>query len=107
MLIHTVLLSLTSDAEMPQVLEAMTLLEGLIGQVEGMHALRHGPNRDFEVKSAAYHYGFVVEFADRAAHLAYERHPDHLRAGKMLVAACAGGHEGIVVSDLEIGATEA
>lgn len=101
MLIHTVLLSLRSDKELPGILEAMALLEGLVGQIDGMRVLHHGPNRDFEGKSASYDYGFVVEFSDRAAHLAYDRHPDHRRAGGMLVAACEGGHDGIFVSDLD------
>ena len=102
MLIHTVLLSLKSEDELPGVLKAMTILEGVLEQVDGMHTLRHGPNRDFEEKSTDYPYGFVVEFADREAHLAYERHPDHIRAGRILIAACTGGAEGIFVSDLEI-----
>ena len=101
MLIHTVLLSLVSESELTPVLEAMTILESLVDQLDGMQAFHHGPTRDFEGTSAAYHYGFVVEFADRDAHLAYARHPEHVRAGAMLVAACAGGHDGIFVSDLD------
>lgn len=103
MLKHCVFLSLRSQDEMAHVEEAMRLLERLVGKVDGMVDFASGPNRDYENKSQAYHYGFVVTFADRAAHLAYERHPDHVRAGGMLVASCRGGHEGIFVADIETG----
>ncbi len=100
---HCVLLSLRSQDEMPAIEEAMAVLAGLVDQVDGMIDFAWGPNRDFEAKSQAYQCGFVTTFTDREAHLAYERHPDHVRAGGMLVAACQGGYEGIFVCDLEVG----
>lgn len=103
MLKHCVFLSLRSDAEMASVEEAMRLLQGLVGKVDGMIDFTCGPNRDFENKSEDYHFGFIVTFADREAHLAYERHPDHVMAGGILIAACRGGYEGIFVADLEFG----
>jgi hypothetical protein len=63
---------------------------------------RHGPNRDFEGKSARYTYGFMVLFENRDVHLAYEAHPDHVRAGGIMVENSRGGHDGIFVSDLEV-----
>lgn len=103
MLKHCVFLSLHSKDEMAPIAEAMRLLEGLVGKVDGMVDFSSGSNRDFENKSPDYQYGFVATFSDREAHLAYERHPDHVKAGGMLVAACRGGHEGIFVVDLETG----
>ena len=101
MLVHTVLIAPADTPEAAAAIRAAcVLLSGL--DVPGMSGFRHGPNRDFEGKSARYAYGFVVHFADRAAHLAYEAHPDHVRAGGMLVAHAAGGHDGIFVSDLEV-----
>lgn len=61
-----------------------------------------GENLDFENKSDEYGDGFIVTFQDRSAHLAYERHPLHLALGAELVAMCEGGHDGIMVFDLEI-----
>jgi len=101
MLKHCVLLSLRSQDETASVEDAMRLLDGLVGKVDGMIDFSCGANRDFENKSEEYQYGFVVTFTDREAHLAYERHPDHVKAGGMLVAACRGGHEGIFVADIE------
>jgi hypothetical protein len=87
---------------MATVREAMALLSGLVGDVVGMIDFVEGSNLDFEKRSEGYGHGFVVTFADRAAHLAYERHPDHVRAGAMLVDACKEGVEGIFVADLAI-----
>jgi hypothetical protein len=85
-----------------QIKEAMPILATACDQLAGATGFAHGPNLDFEGKSARFTYGFSVSFSDRAAHLAYEAHPDHIRAGAMLVAACAGGHAGIFVADLAI-----
>ena len=101
MLKHCVFLNLKSSVETEAVREAMMLLSGLVGEVAGMIDFVEGPNRDFEQRSEGYGHGFIVTFADRAAHLAYERHPDHVRGGGMLVDACQGGIEGIFVADLE------
>lgn len=101
MLKHCVFLSLRPDAEMASVEKAMRILQGLVARIDGMIDFASGPNRDFENKSGDYHHGFVVTFADREAHLEYERHPDHVKAGGMLVDACRGGHDGIFVVDLE------
>lgn len=103
MLKHCVFLSLQSENEMPAIREAMAILAGLVDKVDGMNDFAWGPNRDFERKSQAYQCGFVVTFASREAHLAYEVHPDHVRAGGMLVSACRGGGEGIFVTDLDVG----
>lgn len=103
MLKHCVFLSLRSPADMAAIDEAMDLLQGLVDKIDGMTGFACGPNRDFENKSADYPFGFVVDFTNREAHLAYERHDDHLKAGALLVAACRGGHGGIFVADLDCG----
>lgn len=100
MLIHTVLIAPASPEAEADIRAACDILAGL--SLPGMSGFAHGPNRDFEAKSQRYTYGFTVTFTDRDAHLAYERHPDHQRAGGMLVANAAGGHDGIFVSDLEV-----
>jgi hypothetical protein len=101
MLKHCVFLNLNSSEDVTAVQQAMALLSGLVGEVAGMIDFVEGPNRDFERRSEGYGHGFIVTFADRAAHLAYERHPDHIRAGAMLVEACKEGVDGIFVADLE------
>lgn len=102
MLKHCVFVAANTPDALAQTAEAMALIEGLLPKIPGMLDLAHGPNRDFEEKTGAYPYGFIISFADRAAHLAYENHPDHQRAGALLVAAATGGADGILVADLEV-----
>lgn len=102
MLHHIVLMDPDGPEGLARIEAAMPILAGVCDELPGASGFAHGPNRDFEGKSARYAYGFSVVFTDRAAHLAYEAHPDHIRAGGMLVAACRGGHEGIFVADLEV-----
>ena len=42
-----------------------------------------------------------TDAADREAHLAYHRHPDHEAAGARLVQLCEGGLDGIMVFDFD------
>jgi hypothetical protein len=102
MLHHIVLMDPDGPEGLAAIKAAMPILAAVCDALPGASGFSHGPNRDFEGKSARYAYGFSVLFTDRTAHLAYEQHPDHIRAGGMLVAACKGGHEGIFVADLEV-----
>ena len=101
MLKHIVLLSLHADYDAAELEGARVLLAGLVGKIDGMLDFAWGINRDYESRSANYQTGFVITFASRTAHLAYETHPDHVRVGSLLVAACSGGANGIFVADLE------
>ncbi len=101
MLKHCVILQVKPEAGAAAA-QAMALLQGLMAKVPGMLDFAHGPNRDYEGLSPGYSYGFVISFTDRAAHLAYETHPDHVTAGGVLVASCLGGIKGIFVVDLEV-----
>ncbi|MGY9047505.1 MAG: Dabb family protein, partial [Rhodobacterales bacterium] len=83
-------------------LEALGRLHGLQDKVAGLVSFDHGPNADYEGKTPDFAYGFVVTFTDRAAHQAYEAHPDHVHAGGLLVSICAGGYDGILVADLVV-----
>src|SRR6056297_2976962 len=102
MLHHIVLMDPNGKVGLDQVKAAMPFLAKACAELSGASGFRHGPNLDFEGKSARYAYGFAVTFTDREAHLAYERHPDHQTAGAMLVANSKGGHDGIFVVDLEV-----
>jgi len=102
MLKHCVFLNFRpvySGAEREAVLET---LAGLTGEVPGLISVDYGTNLDFENKSVDYSHGFIATFTNREAHLAYETHPDHIRAGGRLVEMCVGGHQGIIVFDLEV-----
>ena len=103
MLLHCVFCALRPDADPEELRTVMGDLAALRSEVEGMLEFRHGPNRDYEGKSARFGHGFVIAFRDRDAHLAYDRHPRHRDAGARLVALCEGGYDGIMVYDLETG----
>jgi hypothetical protein len=49
-------------------------------------------------------HGFTVDFDDDVARDAYLAHPEHQRAGARLVAALAGGTDGLLVIDLDLAA---
>lgn len=102
MLEHCVFCAITPQTREAEVESVFSRLASLVGEVEGMLSFHAGPNRDFERKSTPYSHGFICRFQDRDAHLAYERHPVHVAAGRDLVALCVGGHDGIIVFDLEI-----
>ena len=103
MLKHCVFVNLRDDVRAVARDAVLSDLGALVGEVDGMLDFAWGANLDFEAKSPEYAYGFIVTFRDRAAHLAYERHPRHKELGAKLVAMCKGGHAGILVFDLQTG----
>ena len=101
MILHCVYCAIREDVPRGDVAAVMGELAALRTRLSGMTGFAWGPNRDFELKSGAYSYGFVASFADRAALSAYDAHPDHKAAGARLVAMCRGGSGGITVFDLD------
>jgi len=101
MLKHCVFLNFKAHIAKAERLAVFHQLAGLVGEVEGTVDIHFGDNLDYENKSPEYSDGFIVTFTDRAAHLAYERHPQHVAAGGKLVEMCEGGHDGIIVFDIE------
>ena len=105
MLIHCVFCTIRPDANRGDLAAVYDVFAGLVSVIDGMISFDAGPNRDFELKSPQFTDGFVVRFASRAAHLAYDGHPLHKAAGARLIGLCAGGYAGITVFDLEVQAT--
>jgi hypothetical protein len=77
-------------------------LAGLSGQLAGMGRLSAGPNVSPEGLGKGFDEGFAVDFTDAAARDAYLADPRHRAIGARIVAAAAGGPDGIFVFDLEI-----
>lgn len=88
-----------NDADRHAVLDG---LQALALSLPGVLGFDHGPNRDYEGKSAAYDAGFVIRFADKDALNHYAEHGEHKALGGQLCALCNGGAEGVVVYDLEV-----
>ena len=101
MLLHCVFCAIRRDADPAERQSVMDEPASFKAEVAGMLEFRDGPNRDYENKTARFGHGFVITFRDRAAHLAYDGHPQHKNAGARLVALCQGGYDGIMVYDLE------
>lgn len=103
MLKHCVFLNFKPEFTKADRTEVFERLSGLAKEIDGLITVDCGENLDFENKSTDYSHGFIATFTDRQAHLEYEAHPEHLKAGARLVEMCIGGHNGIIVFDLDIG----
>lgn len=84
-----------------QCADVIAALADFAGSLDGVLGVDHGPNRDFENRSAGFGAGFVIRFADRAALDRYATHPTHRSLGARLRSLCQGGASGIMVFDLD------
>ncbi len=103
MIKHCVFLNLAQDAAFERLMDAYEMIGDVLDDIDGVYDFAAGPNRDFEGKSPAYETGFVITFLSKTALDAYARHPKHLEAGAILTSLCAGGGDGVLVFDLEVG----
>lgn len=101
MIRHIVLLDLPDDHDTDELLDIMDQLATLVDHLPGFTGFEHGPNRDFEQKSARYPYGFIGTFTDAKALETYAKDAQHSALGARLVAMCRDGADGIMVIDLE------
>ena len=101
MIRHIVMLDLAAGAQASELAAVMDGLAALIDDIPGWTAFEHGPNRDFEGKSARYPYGFTCDFTDADALQRYAGDAGHQALGARLVGLCAGGAAGIMVIDLD------
>ena len=76
-------------------------LASLQSLVPGFERMAFGVNSSTEHRSQGFDDGFVIEFVDSSARDTHLGHPDHERAGAALIAMLDGGHEGLVVFDLD------
>lgn len=102
MLKHCVFVNFKSEHTQAERDAVLAGFATVANHVPGMLDYCFGPNHDYENKSAAYKDGFIVTFADRETHLAYENHPLHQELGAKMVGMCEGGHDGIIVFDMEV-----
>ena len=102
MIRHIVLARFRRDIGSGEIAAIFSDLEKLRGHIPGMLAFHGGCNTSPENLDRGYSHAFTVDFADAAARDAYLDHQAHKAAGSKLVAACEGGVEGIVVTDIAI-----
>jgi hypothetical protein len=99
MILHVVLLKLRDAGQAPQI---FTALKALQSQIPGIVSITTGTDSSPEGLQRGYTHGFTVDFIDAAARDAYLPHPAHQKVGAMIVAACEGGIDGVLVLDWEI-----
>lgn len=79
-------------------------IAGLEDAVPGLLAVHVGTNVSPEHgMDKGFADGFIIDFADAGARDAYLVDPEHQRVAAELVAAAAGGVDGILVYDLDVG----
>lgn len=102
MILHSVYLSLPSDADRDALAALMIGLADLVNKIDGFTKFDHGPNIDVEGKSPEAQYGFTCIFSTLDALNSYAIDPRHQKIGADLVALC-GGAEQIKVYDIATG----
>ena len=101
MIKHCVFLNFKSEISESEQFDVFEGFSNLKNQVEGLNDFEYGNNLDFEQKSADYNSGFIASFENRQALLEYNENPEHALLGSKLVSMCKGGHQGIIVFDIE------
>ncbi|SEN68401.1 Stress responsive A/B Barrel Domain [Loktanella fryxellensis] len=97
MIDHIVLLQLKPTHDPVALADVMRGLEGLVDDIDGFTAFRHGPNRDYEGRSPHHAYGFVGQFHDALALAVYAQDPRHRALAERLMALC----DDLMVADLD------
>jgi hypothetical protein len=103
MIRHIVLVKFPADARSEAIDALFCSLDDLRAVLPGMLSFKGGANVSPEGLSRGFTHVFVADFADVAARDAYLVHPAHQAAGAKLVAAAAGGIDGLIVMDIDIG----
>jgi Stress responsive A/B Barrel Domain len=100
---HVVFTKLRNDLSANEIEEIFAELAALQPLLPGLLAFSGGLNLSPEGLDKGYSHGFTVDFTDAVARDAYLIHPAHQKAGARLVAATAGGIEGLAVLDFAVG----
>jgi hypothetical protein len=98
MIRHVVLIKLRDASEAPSIFAALKTLQS---QIPGIINIAAGTDSSPEGLQRGYTHGFTVDFVDAAARDTYLPHPAHQKVGAMIVAACEGRVDGVLVLDWE------
>ena len=102
MIRHIVLARFRPEPTPAEIAAIFAELAALRQHLPGMLAFHAGANVSPELLARGYTHAFTVDFIDAVARDAYLVHSLHKAAGGRLVAACAGGVDGILVMDFEL-----
>ncbi len=99
MIRHIVLLKLRDTADALQIFVALKALQS---QIPGIINISAGADCSPEGLQRGFTDGFTIDFVDEGARDGYLPNPAHQKVGAMIVAACEGGVDGVLVLDWEI-----
>lgn len=102
MIRHIVLIRFQPDVSEAAIAAMFAELHDIQDKIPGVLAITAGRSESPEQIERGYMHGFVVDFADWQALQTYQDHPAHQALGVQLVAAAAGGIDGILVFDLPV-----
>lgn len=100
MIHHIVLVKFKAEITADEKTVIWDRLAALDAVIDGIESMVFGGNVSPEGVSRGYNDGFVMVFRDAAARDVYLEHPAHKAAGASLVAALAGGLDGLLVVDI-------
>ena len=99
MIRHVVMLRIRSDLSTATLADVFGQLHALRSRIDGIVEVRSGANVSPEGLGRGYTHGFTVDFVDAAARDRYLVDPSHKTVGALLVDACEGGIDGLLVLD--------
>lgn len=102
MIRHIVLIRFRDDVSAAAIAAMFAELHEIQHKIAGVLAITAGRSESPEQIERGYMHGFVVDFAGWEVLQAYQDHPAHQALGAQLVAAAAGGKDGILVFDLPV-----
>ena len=102
MIRHIVLVNFRDDVSDEHKAGIYAELRALVGKIDGLESASFGPNVSPEGLSKGFRDGFTMDLRDAESRDRYLADPDHQAAGAKLVAAAAGGVDGLIVFDLRI-----
>ena len=104
MIRHCVLVRFDPGTSPARRAELFDEIAALRHRLPGLISVDRGPNVSPEHgMDKGYADGFIADFVDAAARDAYLVDSEHQRIAEQLVAAAAGGVDGILVFDLDLG----
>ncbi|MBR2691154.1 MAG: Dabb family protein [Aquamicrobium sp.] len=101
MIRHCVFVKFRDDVPTAEISAIHADLSTLRDLIDGMGAVHFNGNVSPEPFARGFTHGFTIDFSDAISRDAYLVHEAHRQAGARLVAALAGGTDGLMVFDLE------
>ena len=74
---HFGIFKFNDDVTPAEIEESFTALQGMVGKIDGLQSVEHGPYQSDEGLNAGFTHGFVMTFDSSESRDAYLPHPVH------------------------------